>query len=205
MIYRRAAMAVTTLAFLYFLPIANAVVKYKYSPDGMWWLSISKNEQDGFVKGYLDCYIYELKGLDKYEGRPFNSYGKLIVDFYQNNSQEKNRPVAEIMHMLRDKSGESKSLYGEEAKGAHGYFDGLYWSQMWALQGKDEQVGFVEGYITCHELRYKKNQLTLSKSPFDYVNLIDQWYGFDKKSGDMNADRQDRPIADVLLMFYSSN
>src|SRR5262245_40501052 len=29
--------------------------------DGGWWKSLPKDQQDGFVSGYLDCYVFDAK------------------------------------------------------------------------------------------------------------------------------------------------
>jgi len=77
----------------------------------------------------------------------------------------------------------------------HGYFDGLWWKG----SNPTEQLGFVEGYTTCHNRELRKAK-PLEFQPANYVQLISAWY---TPAGDESvvAHHQAEKIADVLLRF----
>lgn len=64
-----------------------------------------------------------------------------------------------------------------------------------------EQVGFVEGYLACHAKLDHNKGGTFSKPAAEYVNLITEWYGFNRDTDAVNAKRQPTAIADVLFKF----
>jgi hypothetical protein len=68
-----------------------------------------------------------------------------------------------------------------------------------SIEGHDQQLGFVEGYLYCHEKLAKSKGGVFSKTPEAYRALITQWYHFDEKTGDVDAARQPEAIADVLF------
>jgi hypothetical protein len=70
--------------------------------DGHWWLSISGDEQFGFLNGYFDCYNYEFKGPDRYPSLAV-MYRTAITEFYKRGpSPELGVVVLELLHRLRD-------------------------------------------------------------------------------------------------------
>jgi hypothetical protein len=169
--------------------------------DGKWWLSISAKEQDGFVSGFYDCYTYEYKGPDRYTVKSFAEYRRLITGYYQNDTSKKNLPVSEVMHQFRDRPGEKPATGGETTRGQHGYFDGLYWKQISALGGKEKEVGFIEGYLSCHSELVRDRGGVFSKPPADYAELITQWYGLKEDTGDIDEKREPAKVANVLFKF----
>jgi len=74
----------------------------------------------------------------------------------------------------------------------------LYWRQA-SNEGHDEQLGFVEGYLYCHEKLAKSKGGVFSKAAEQYRALITHWYRFDEKTGDVDAKREPEAIADVLF------
>jgi hypothetical protein len=173
--------------------------KQGYTYDGHWWLSISSNEQTGFLNGYLDCYTYEHKGSDHFSSSA-DTYRNSVTQFYQKGqSFELNDSVPDLLHQFHDPQGRVViDKYAEHEKGPHGGNNGLYWRQISVDSGPEvEQRGFVEGYLACHA----RQGHTFSKSAEAYVLLITQWYGFNRETDDIDAKREPTAIADVLLRF----
>jgi hypothetical protein len=169
--------------------------------DGRWWLSVSPREQSGFVAGYVDCYADEYKGPARFQHKSLASYRNLITQHFEGNSSRQNERVSEVLYQLRDRTGEKgMPAGGEVSRGRHSYFDGLYWMQI-SVGGHDEQLGFVEGFLSCYVALPRDQSGVLSKMPEEYRSLISQWYRFDERSGDIDASRQPEKIADVLLKF----
>jgi hypothetical protein len=196
----RPALQAMILASLVLLGLFAQTQRHERSKyDGQWWLSVSPKEHDGFVSGYYDCYTYEYKGPDKYTAKSFSEYGNLITGYYKNDAAKQGVLVSEAMHELRDRPGEKASPGGETTPDKHGYFDGLYWKQISALGGKEKQVGFVEGYLSCHaELVHNKGAV-FSKPAEEYAALITQWYGFKEDTGDIDEKREPIKVADALF------
>jgi hypothetical protein len=169
--------------------------------DGQWWLSITPKEQDGFVSGYLDCYTYEYKGPDKYNARSFSEYERLITEYYTNGASKHGMPITRVLHQFQDRPGEKAPPGDGLNRDQHGYFDGLYWKQISALGGKEKQVGFVEGYLSCHVNLSRNRGGVFSKARAEYVRLITQWYGLNEDTGDIDEKREPAKVADVLLKF----
>jgi hypothetical protein len=166
--------------------------------DGRWWLAASDLKRDGFVVGYLDCYHFEYKGPELFRTKSYQRYRDLVTKFYQD-SATRLRPFSEVIGRYRDKPGEKyESPGGEPAHARHGGNDGLYWRQA-SNEGHDEQLGFVEGYLYCHEKLAKNKGGVFAKTPEEYRALITQWYRFDEKTDDVDAKREPEAIADVLF------
>ena len=83
---------------------------------------------------------------------------------------------------------------GNPHSGPHGFFDGLYWRNLY----DQEQLGFLQGYLWCLEENADETRATFTKSPNDYVSLINQWYELDEDTGEVNADKEVEKIPTVL-------
>jgi hypothetical protein len=168
--------------------------------DGHWWLSVSQPERSGFVAGYLDCYIYEYKGPGHFDHRGMELDRDSVTKVYEGDSSSLDRRVGDVLYQFRDRPGDVvPSKDGERWSERHGFFDGLYWTQIDAIGGQEEQLGFVEGYLSCHAERSRNRGAVFSKTPTEYRTLISQWYRFDERTGEMDAKRYDAKIADVLF------
>src|SRR5581483_10129136 len=131
---------------------AQAVAGPRPSYDGHWWLSISAAERSGLVAGYMDCYTSEFKGPANWEHRGFDLNRDSVTQFYQRDSSRLSRSISDALYEFRDRPGDViLNRGGERVPGPHGFFNGIYWRQMFALEGHAEQLGFVEGYLYCHE------------------------------------------------------
>lgn len=171
--------------------------------DGNWWLSISATERIGFVNGYFDCYTYEYKGRDNFS-KPRATYADSISGFYERRqASERSKAVSEVLSQFRDAPGRPAiDKYAQPARGPHGGDDGLYWRQMSAREGPElRQLGFIEGYLSCHVELSGNKRAMFSKPPADYVTLISEWYGFHRDTDDIDARRESSAIADVLYKF----
>jgi hypothetical protein len=154
------------------------------------------------LNGYFDCYTYQYKGPNGFTQRPPAIARDLVTKFYQENPSRLNDLVSDVFDSLQDRAGEKGiRTGGEPMTGPHGYYDGLYWRQIWALGGRLEQTGFAEGYLWCQTHLSRNKSGVFSKSPAEYVALITQWYGFDETTGDVDGKREPAAIADVLFMF----
>ena len=171
--------------------------------NGHWWLEMTQQEQSGFLNGYFDCYAYEYKGPARFTNHPPAIARDLVTKFYKENPLRLNELVSNVFLRLRDSPGNLiDDMNGEPIKGRHGYYDGLYWMQISADAGPQlEQIGFVEGYLTCHALLDHNWGGAFSKAAAEYVRLITQWYGFNRDTDAVNARRQPKAIAEVLFTF----
>lgn len=171
--------------------------------DGRWWSSISGTEQFGFLNGYFDCYTCEFKGPDRYTSLAV-MYRTAITEFYKKgSSSELDVMVSESLHRLRDpEPPPAMDPFGGHSKEPHGRNDGLYWREISSHGGPElEQLGFVEGYLTCYAGLKEGKGGTFSKPAADYVRSIAGWYGFKAETGDIDRRREPTPIADVLFEF----
>jgi len=63
------------------------------------------------------------------------------------------------------------------------------------------RLGFVEGYLSCHETWSRNEGGVFSKTPEEYQTAITEWYQLDEHTGDINAEREREKIAHVLFKF----
>ena len=166
-----------------------------------WWLSITDAERSGFIVGFLDCYGAEHAGPARFTTKSYDRYRDLVTNAFRRDSPRPGIAVAKVIELLGDKPGETaENPGGEPTTDPHSGNDGLYWMQMSVdTAGHDEQRGFVEGFLDCHSAADRDKSASFSKSADSYVALIDRWYRYDRNTGDIDGDRQPRPIADALL------
>jgi hypothetical protein len=196
---RPSSVAATIAALCIWLGVPGCVTAQRSERsnyDGHWWQSVSPHERAGFVTGYMDCYSHE-RGA-RFTTHSREAYRDLVSKFYEAASN-RDEPVASTLIGLQDPRSESEGDSLTDRPGAdHGYYDGLYWMQM-SVDGPEEQLGFVEGYLRCYS-EFARNSLGIfSKSPAEYRSLITQWYRFDEATGDVDAERQPEKIANVLI------
>jgi hypothetical protein len=169
--------------------------------NGHWWLSISTDQQDGFLNGYFDCYKYDHGGPYHFTRNPPDTARSLVTRFYEGNSAQLGMSVPEVFYRFRDLPGQTVTGHGgEPIKGRHGFYHGRYWGVL----GQDGELGYVEGYLWCWKNCLHSKGATFSKSPSEYVALISKWYGLNPKTG-LNVDRESAKIADVLYRFRDRN
>lgn len=166
--------------------------------DGSWWVSVSKSEQLGFVSGYVDCNDTELQGVDflgSYVG-----FRKKVSDYYEQNPSARATAVGDALVRVAsasakadkkaEQSGKTQSPPGTaEISPQPGFFNGEYWVQA----GPEQQLGYIEGYLWCHQHRPSQRREQFSKSPAEYREMVTNWYD-DGSPGHST----DTPISKVL-------
>jgi hypothetical protein len=180
------------------LLISGSLSAQNNSYDGAWWQLRSAPEQEGFIFGFGDCYA-----------DPAGQKIRILLDdseiriamgtYFQGHEKLHTRPVAQVLKDIW--SGHipvpeaKRAAAGEGWRERHGYFDGLWWKG----SSPTEQLGFVEGYITCHNTEHRKEQ-PLRLPAASYVQSITAWYAM---PGDESLAAQHRAekVGDVLLRF----
>lgn len=169
------------------------------SYDGIWWQSRTSPELEGFIFGYGDCYADPAgqrirMSLDDADTR------LAVSIFYQSHQKNLSRPAA---HVLKDVWAGHISVHdatrpalGEGWRERHGYFDGTWWKG----SNNAEQLGFVEGYIACHNSEIR-NAKPLPLEPEKYVEMLSAWYAPGNET--VAAQHQAEKIADVFQRFIA--
>lgn len=153
--------------------------------DGRWWQSLSATEQDGFVSGYLDCYIWDAKGVD-YSDEPIKQQIGRVSDSYKTNRGATSTTVPEVLRKL------ARSRNHEHLGERHGIYDGEFWRQL----SPPGRVAFVQGYLVCERL-YLSNRF--SGAHETYVKTISTWYGVSNTDeSQLNDKTANDKIGDVL-------
>ncbi len=163
--------------------------------DGHWWRSAPYGERRGFLSGYIDCYKYEFKGRANFSVKSGMELEELISSFYQANPRE--ILVSRVLYRFRAEPGERAPEGGEVWEEAHGYYDGIFWKQI----DEPRRLGFIEGYLWCYSEKAGNPHGTFSKDARHYVSLITEWYRLDDNTGDIDPDREEEKIANVLYKF----
>lgn len=161
---------------------------------GKWWLSVSALEQRGYINGEFDCEIWEL-GNKSAPNSTAEDVQNFVNQFYEDPPHWP-VPVSRVIKMFDSRhagpskrSGMSK---GEVWSKPHGYWDGLWWKDA-GYPNTLEQLGYVEGFLTCYQGEGHRRKGIFSKSPAVYVSLISDWYKRTRK--------EDANITDVLFKF----
>jgi hypothetical protein len=166
--------------------------------DGSWWVSVSKSEQLGFVSGYVDCNDTELHGVDflgSYVG-----FRKKVSDYYEQEPSARDIAAGDVLVRVAsasakppeksEPSGKSEGPPGTaEISPQPGFFNGEYWMQA----GLQQQLGYVEGYLWCHQHRQSHRRGQFSKSPADYREMVTDWY-----NSESPGHSSDTPLSKVL-------
>jgi hypothetical protein len=186
---------------MFVLLISSSVSAQSNVYDGGWWQMRTAPEQEGFIFGFGDCYA-----------DPAGQKIRILLDdaeiriamgtYYQGHERLRTRPVAQVLKDIW--SGhvsvpEAKhAAAGQGWRERHGYFDGLWWKG----SSPTEQLGFVEGYIACHNTEHRKVQ-PLRLPAASYVQSINAWYAM---PGDESvaAQRRAEKVGDVLLRFMQT-
>lgn len=193
---RRAAVMIGLL--LSSLSNIGADISPKY--DGSWWLSLSKQEQLGFVEGYTACY-QQLVDLNGKFTESSLAYVPRVTDYVQKHSSASAESVDSVLSKIASPpyaNSLKDGPQGERWKEKWGYFDGDYWRQT----PQSARVGFIEGFLECYANRTHHPDGSFSKSKIAYVSAISEWYGV-KTDDDsiIRPDREATKIPDVLFRF----
>lgn len=171
--------------------------------DGHWWLSdyTSGAVKYGFINGYWDCYINTYRGRANYLLSTTEDMITHVYNFYRTNPSKLGMPVPEVMYQFRAPK-EAKAPRGGEVGLVRPHDSAYYYNgQYWGWSGKRFDLGFVEGYLWCWRNCLHNKGGTFSKTPEEYVKLIDGWYRMDRATGYISPGRDCTPIGEVLYKF----
>ena len=167
--------------------------------DGDWWLSLGSWEQYGFMSGYMDCYVSEYRGSVPFT-KEVQSYTDDLNQYFLADPARRKQTVSEALDALR---GAATDIPVPPAKAANtpppelpgqAVFDGRFWFDA----DSAAELGFVEGYLTCHTAKLKDADAKFSQAPSEYVDRITEAYGITDDSEDVAADKATVKIASIL-------
>lgn len=174
-------------------PKAGAVSASSGKPalDGRWWGTISPAERSGYIDGYEDCYVYDAKGVHTATGWTSNQFAQAVDAYYREHRDERTSLVSVVLKAI-NRTGKSRPIPkgGEEWKERHGYYDGLWWRGSSPL----EQLGYVEGYLSCDSTEVSNPARIFSKSARAYVRLLNTYM-----KDHLHSDEE--KVADILSRF----
>lgn len=136
-----------TTYFVIGVAIASAQPGTRERPvyDGHWWIGNPNYQLHlGYLGGESACYYHDLKGPDRKLLSIWSALELVDVYYYDITPPNLNKPIPELLgelddHIERDPTG------GEVHPGKYGVLDGTWWLSIEWM----EQVGFVEGYVSC--------------------------------------------------------
>jgi len=164
------------------------------SYDGDWWLSLGGWEQYGFISGYEDCYAFEYRGSVPFT-KEIQTYIDDLNKYYLSDPALRKQTVSEALDVLRKSASDQPvPARSESPTPAHGDFDGKFWFDA----DPAAELGFVEGYLACHSAKLKDADAKFSKTPSEYVDLINKAYNITDDTDEVDADKAPMKIADVL-------
>lgn len=154
--------------------------------DGHWWSALSVGEQERFLDGVSDCYIYDAHG--RYALSPAAVAAKKVSEFYNRRPDQKSTAVLIVYRGLEDK--------GRWASTKHGYFDG----EFWRVIERKERLAFVRGYLACR-IAYTKSKI--SEPPEACTRKISTHYkvGDEGPSDTIDLKAAPEKIGDVLSRY----
>jgi hypothetical protein len=156
--------------------------------DGTWWLSAPHDRQSGFLEGVADCLTWAVRE------KGFNGTSDQLQDkitaYYKNHPARKTMLVTEVWQEVWHTPGESKPSDVETWKNPHWYLNGLWWRQ----GSRDEQKGFLEGYLWCVRSRLSSGPRDYALSNEHYFNKLDQYI-------QSHPGADDTPVATTLSRF----
>lgn len=169
--------------------------------DGKWWLSVSKEQRQGFVQGYAICYTDDTEGSVKFTESRY-AYEPRLTDYLKQNITDKDKPIEDLLLKMAlppySRKGTPAPGQGEIAKGKYGYLDGDYWRQ----NVDSHRLGFIQGFLYCYSRHAQAKKGSFSKPASSYVEAISNWYGVKADDpSEINLQRMNAKIPDVLFRF----
>lgn len=163
--------------------------------DGKWWRDLSDGERVEFLAGFIDCYANDLGDKNNTFPESWYTYAPRISSYYQSHPQQLSHSVTQVLFKVRSVHPPKPPKDGEVWRGKHWFFDGEYWGQI----GKNEQVAFIDGYLTCYREYLASRTEKFSKSSNTYANGITGWFDAEPtRSPKLVTQREKVAIADVL-------
>jgi hypothetical protein len=161
--------------------------------NGEWWMSTNSDQRVGFVVGYIDCYVFVLKGPQTFL-ESWYEYQKRVDEYYHGHPSERGKPVSQALGVVASYPASRPAKKWAER---HGFFDGEYWRQSVPSQ----RLGFVQGFLDCQN-EHEASPARYSRPDSWYVSESSEWYGVKSEDpGEVNAKRSGKKIADVLYLF----
>jgi hypothetical protein len=159
--------------------------------DGNWWLAADEKEQLGFLEGASDCLVWTVHDLNFSETS--SQVAPRINKYYQDHPTQRSLNVLEVWQRTEPKAPQPKAPTGGETwKNPHWYLNGGWWQQ----SSRDEQLGFVEGYLWCIRIKVKPQRQSYLQPADYYAGKISEYV----KSHDHAVDEA---IADILARYQA--
>lgn len=171
------------------------------SYDGDWWQKSTAAEQEGFILGFGDCYA----DPDGVHIRVVADEGDVriaVSTYYQSHASERHRPTAKVLkdlwngHVMVRAAQPARP--GDGWRERHGFLDAAWWKG----SNPAEKLGFIEGYVTCHNAE-ERREAALKHLPSWYVAQVSDWYD-QPADEDVMAQRRATKIRDVLTRLPAS-
>lgn len=157
--------------------------------DGNWWLATDSDERSGFLNGAADCLVWAAHAKG-FSATP-EQLDKKITHYYAAHPADRKKLVTDVWRELETKSLPASVTPGAENwTNPHWYLDGLWWSQ----GAKQENVGYVEGYLWCWRTYLQTPSDTYSRPVSYYVEKISEYIR-------ASAGADDEAVATILSRF----
>ena len=163
--------------------------------DGNWWKTTSTEERTAFITGSEECRNFDRRLVRKQRWSD-EDYARALDRYYQKNSAETGVTVAVVMDKLNPAAAvpqprrPARKPAAKPVTALHGTLDGTWWRGA----AGDEQLGFVEGYLSCRAQIRAAKPLRFSKRALDYVQMTSTYYADDAK-------HEPEKLADLLARF----
>jgi hypothetical protein len=135
--------------------------------------------------------VYDAKGVHTATGWTASQFVRAVAEHFRQHPDQRTMPVSAVLKEI-NRTGKPRPIPkgGEDWKESHGYYDGLWWRGASA----PEQLGFVEGYLSCYSTEMPSASGIFSKSAPDYVRLMNSYM-----QGHAHSDEE--KLADILNRF----
>jgi hypothetical protein len=160
--------------------------------DGNWWRTTSTEERTTFITGTEECRTFDRKLVRKIRWSE-EDFARAVDRYYQKTPTDAAIPVSLVMDKLNIASPvpqPRRPAKSPAVKTPHGALNASWWRNA----AGDEQLGYVEGYLSCRALTRSAKPLHFSKRALDYVQMVSGYYADDVK-------HETEKLADVLLRF----
>ena len=165
--------------------------------DGKWWTKVTARQQDAFVLAYMGCAYFE--GGRKALARVSDlTVTPAISTYYQTHPRSLNRSIADVLLEIEPNVFHNPPGKGKEQIARYSFYDGDLWRMM---DGPGQREAFLDGFLYCFRRLTAKVPAYSKPTPY-YVQQLSEWFGVRADDVDeVNVDRVDQKIPDVLRMF----
>lgn len=183
------------LAALVLFNVSGLAAPSETARGGAWWQHASREEQLGYLAGYIDCGTYDVG--QNMGGRSWYTLAPQVTARYADQPERLAQPVSAVLkELIRSQPSGPLDRGGEHHEGKHGFFDGEYWRQA----EPEHRLGFIEGYLDCLRIEVAGAQ-RFSAPAATYVAQVSAWFGIKSDDpGVVRADRAETKIADALRL-----